>query len=58
MRKSLRILFILLIVVLLISSFPIKHILGYPRISDLMRLIGFILLICYIFFIKQDLKRR
>ena len=54
MRKSLRILFIVLIIVLLISSFPIKYILGYPRISDLMRLIGFILLICYILLIKKN----
>ncbi len=53
MKKLLRILFIFLIIVLLISGFPIKHILGYPKISDSMRLIGFIMLICYILFIKN-----
>lgn len=53
MKKSLHILFMLLIILLLISSFPIKHILGYPKISDLIRLIGFIMLIFYIIFIKK-----
>ena len=51
--EKLRILLMILIIILLISSFPIKHILGDSIISDLVRLIGLIMLICYIIFIKK-----
>ena len=53
MKKSLHILFILLIIILLISSFPIKYILGYQLISDIIRVVGFVMLIFYIIFIKN-----
>ena len=53
MKKSLHILFMLLIIILLISSFPIKYILGYQQISDIIRVVGFVMLIFYIIFIKN-----
>ncbi len=53
MKKSLHILFMLLIIILLISSFPIKYILGYQQISDIIRVVGFVMLIFYIIFIKK-----
>ncbi len=59
MKKSLRTLFIIIIIVLLISSFPVKHILEYPTTADLMRLIGFIMLMVYILYEKnENLKYR
>lgn len=44
MKKVLWTLLLLLIVILLISSFPIRDIWGCQNISDIFRLIGFILL--------------
>lgn len=45
MKKHLRILLILLGVILLLSSFPVRDILGYRTLSDMFRLIGFVLVI-------------
>lgn len=49
MKKSLQTFLILLIIILLISSFPIRDVWGYQNISDIFRVLGFALLILLLF---------